>query len=166
MLGLHHSTACKAEELTVTIQPGLHHTAIWSDIFWPVNPYFRSFHFFFFFFSPHTHHTTYSGMHWLLVTTQENERKVRKSLRKRRKTCVTIIVGNRTRNLSIGNRCTYHCTIWDTPHTHAHAHTHMPACMQNHKCNWSNRRNVFDKYGGKDTPGNMAVNTRLPTHAL
>ena len=135
MLGLHHSTACKAEELTVTIQPGLHHTATWSDIFWPVNPYFWSFHFFFpnthhttyhpyfwsfsFFFFPHTHHTTYSGMHWLLVNAQENERKVRKSLRKRRKTCVTIIVGNRTRNLSIGNRCTYHCTIWDT-HTHTH----------------------------------------------
>ena len=28
MLGLHHSTACKAEELTATIQPGLHHTAM------------------------------------------------------------------------------------------------------------------------------------------
>ena len=124
MLGLHHSTACKDEELTVTIQPGLHHTAIWSDIFWPVNPYFWSFHFFF--FSPHTHHTTYSGMHWLLVTTQENERKVRKSLRKRRKTCVTIIVGNRTRNLSIGNRCTYHCTIWDThTHTDRQTYTHI-----------------------------------------
>ena len=27
-LGLHHSTACKAEELTATIQPGLHHTAM------------------------------------------------------------------------------------------------------------------------------------------
>ena len=53
-------------------------------------------------------------MHWLLVTTQENERKVRRSLRKRRKTCVTIIVRNRTRNLSTGNRCTYHCTIRDT----------------------------------------------------
>ena len=65
-------------------------------------------------------------MHWLLVTTQENERKVRKSLRKRRKTCVTIIVGNRTRNLSIGNRCTYHCTIWDT-HTYTHTHTHTRA---------------------------------------
>ena len=77
----------------------------------------------FYLFFSHTHHTTYSGMHWLLVTTQENERKVRKSLRKRRKTCVTIIVGNRTRNLSIGNRCTYHCTIWDT-HTHTHTHTH------------------------------------------
>ena len=25
---------------------------------------------------------------------------------------------------------------------------------------------MVDKYGGKDTPGNMAVNTRLPTHAL
>ena len=24
---------------------------------------------------------------------------------------------------------------------------------------------MVDKYGGKDTPGNMAVNTRLPTHA-
>ena len=28
MLGLHHSTACKGEELTATIQPGLHHTAM------------------------------------------------------------------------------------------------------------------------------------------
>ena len=28
MLGLHHSTACKAEELTATIQPGLRHTAM------------------------------------------------------------------------------------------------------------------------------------------
>ena len=28
MLGLHHSTACKTEELTTTIQPGLHHTAM------------------------------------------------------------------------------------------------------------------------------------------
>ena len=25
---------------------------------------------------------------------------------------------------------------------------------------------MVDKYGGKDTPGDMAVNTRLPTHAL
>ena len=25
---------------------------------------------------------------------------------------------------------------------------------------------MVDKYGDKDTPGNMAVNTRLPTHAL
>ena len=25
---------------------------------------------------------------------------------------------------------------------------------------------MVDKYGGKDTPGNMAVNTRLRTHAL
>ena len=25
---------------------------------------------------------------------------------------------------------------------------------------------MVDKYGGKDTPGNVAVNTRLPTHAL
>ena len=25
---------------------------------------------------------------------------------------------------------------------------------------------MVDKYGGKDTPGNMAVNTHLPTHAL
>ena len=77
-------------------------------------------------------------MHWLLVTTQKNERKVRKSLRKRRKTCVTIIVGNRTRNLSIGNRCTYHFTRWDTcthahthtqtlTHTHTHTHTHTRA---------------------------------------
>ena len=84
----------------------------WIPTFWS----------FLFYFLPPTHHTTYSGMHWLLVTTQENERKVRKSLRKRRKTCVTIIVGNRTRNLSIGNRCTYHCTIWDTP-THTPTHT-------------------------------------------
>ena len=119
MLGLHHSTACKAEELTATIQPGLHHTAM-KWLFWPVNPYFLVF----FIFFTHTHHTTYSGMHWLLVTTQENERKVRRSLRKRRKTCVTIIVGNRTRNLSIGNRCTYHCTIWDT-HIHTYTHTSL-----------------------------------------
>ena len=28
VLGLHHSTTCKAEELTATIQPGLHHTAM------------------------------------------------------------------------------------------------------------------------------------------
>ena len=132
MLGLHHSTACKAEELTVTIQPGLHHTAIWSDIFWPVNPFFWSFSFFFF---PHTHHTTYSGMHWLLVTTQENERKVRKSLRKRRKTCVTIIVGNRTRNLSIGNRCTYHTHTHTHTHrhTHIHTHTHTHTHTQTHR---------------------------------
>ena len=79
-------------------------TQLRSGFFWPVNPYFLVF---FKFIFPHTHHTTYSGIHGLLVTTQENERKVRKSLRKRRKTCVTIIVGNRTRNLSIGNRCTY-----------------------------------------------------------
>ena len=25
---------------------------------------------------------------------------------------------------------------------------------------------MVDKYGGNDTPGNMAVNTRLPAHAL
>ena len=25
---------------------------------------------------------------------------------------------------------------------------------------------MVDKYGGKDTPGNLAINTRLPTHAL
>ena len=25
---------------------------------------------------------------------------------------------------------------------------------------------MVDKYGGKDTPGNMVVNTRPPTHAL
>ena len=25
---------------------------------------------------------------------------------------------------------------------------------------------MVDSYGGKDTPDNMAVNTRLPTHAL
>ena len=93
-------------------------------LFWPVNPYFLVFLIFF----THTHHTTYSGMHWLLVTTQENERKVRRSLRKRRKTCVTIIVLNRTRNLSIGNRCTYHCTIWDTPYgTHARTPARPPA---------------------------------------
>ena len=110
MVGLHHSTACMAEELTATIHPGLHHTAIkWpflaseSLLFWSFS-----------FFSPHTHHTTYSGKHWLLVTAQENERKVRSSLRKRRKTCVTIILRNRTSNLSIGYRCTYHCIIWDT----------------------------------------------------
>ena len=77
VLGLHHSTACKFEELTATIQPGLHHTVM-RCFFWPVNPYFWSFPFF-----PHTHHTTYSGKHWLLVTTQENERKVRRSLRKK-----------------------------------------------------------------------------------
>ena len=117
MLGFHHSTACKAEELTATIQPGLHHTAMkWLFLA------SESLLFGLFIFFTHTHHTTYSAMHWLLVTTQENERKVRRSLRKRRKTCVTIIVGNRTRNLSIGNRFTYHCTIWDT-HTHTHTHT-------------------------------------------
>ena len=72
-------------------------------------------------------------MHWLLVTTQENERKARRSLRKRRKMCVTLIVGNRTRNLSIGNRCTYHCTIWDThTHTHTHAHTHIHTHAHTH----------------------------------
>ena len=123
MLGLHHSTACKAEELTATIQPVLHHTAM-QWLFLASESLLFGLFFLFFSFSPHTHHTTYSGMHWLLVTTQENERKVRKSLRKRRKTYVTIIVGNRTRNLSIGNRCTYHCTIWDThTHTHTRAHT-------------------------------------------
>ena len=124
MLGLHHSTGCKAEELTATIQPGLHHTAMKWHFLASESLLFGLFYFF-----PHTHHTTYTGMHWLLVTTQENERKVRKSLRKRRKTCGTIIVGNRTCNLLIGNRCTYHCTIWDT---HTHTHTHGCTCSQAH----------------------------------
>ena len=74
-----------------------------------MNPYFWSFHFF-----PHTHHTTYSGMHWLLVTTQKNERKVRKSLRKRRKTCVTIIAP-------------YGAVVCAA--THTHTHTHKDACV-------------------------------------
>ena len=42
-------------------------------------------------------HTTYSGIHWLLVTTQENERKVRKSPRK---------------------------SSFSDTHTHTHIHTH------------------------------------------
>ena len=96
VLGLHHSTTCKAEELTATIQPGLHHTAIKWLFLASEFLLFGLFHFF-----PHTHHTTFAGMHCLLVTTQENERKVRKSLRKRRKTCLTIIT-----------------------HTHTHTHTH------------------------------------------
>ena len=71
------------EGLTATIQPGLHHTAMkWLFSGQRIPTIFSI-------FFPHTHHTTYSGMHWLLVTTRENERKVR-SLRKRRKTCVTI----------------------------------------------------------------------------
>ena len=74
---------------------------------------------FFFPFSTHTHthHTTYSGIHWLLVTTQENERRARR-MRKRRKTCATIIVGNWTRNLSIGNRL--HIPLHHMGHTHTH----------------------------------------------
>ena len=50
--------------------------------------------FFIFFFSPHTHHTTYSGMHWLLVTTQENERKV--VLKRLYRLLVTYSIGNRS----------------------------------------------------------------------
>ena len=116
--------------MTATIQPGLHHTAMKWLFLASESLLFGLFYFF-----PHTHHTTYSGIHWLLVTTQENERKVRKSLRKRRKTCVTIIVRNRTRNLSIGNRCTYHCTIRDThTHTHTHTHTYTHAHTHTHTC--------------------------------
>ena len=54
MLGLHHSTACKAEELAATIQPGLHHTAMkWLFLA------SESLLLVFFLFFPHTHHTTY-----------------------------------------------------------------------------------------------------------
>ena len=38
--------------------------------------------------------------------------------------------------------------------------------MVTNECGYLSKVNIFDKYGGKDTPGSMAVNTRLPTHAL
>ena len=140
MLGLHHSTACKADELTATNFSLVSTTQLIEVTF--SGQWIPIFHFFFHFFL-HTHTHTYSGIHWLLVTTQENERKVRKSPRKRRKTCATIIVGNWTRNLSIGNRlhiplhhmghihkCTH--TYTHTSHTHknykhTHTHTHTPS---------------------------------------
>ena len=107
-LGLHHSTACKAEELTATIQPGLHHTAM-KWLFWPVNSYFLVF----FIFSPHTSHHVLR--HALAVGNQPGEcKKGQEESEKEKKdvcVCVTIIGRNRTRNLSIGNRCIYHCTI-------------------------------------------------------
>ena len=58
VLGLHHSTACKAEELTVTIQLGLHHTAMKRLLLASESLLFGLFHFF-----PDTHHTRYSVMH-------------------------------------------------------------------------------------------------------
>ena len=38
--------------------------------------------------------------------------------------------------------------------------------LRNRPCNFYETLYGIDKYGGKDTPGNMAVNTRLPIHAL
>ena len=46
----------------------------------------------------HAHHTTYSGMHWRLVTTQENERRTRR--RKRRNTGYMYVCDHNRRELN------------------------------------------------------------------
>ena len=58
VLGLHHSTACKAEELTATIQPGLHHIAMkWLFLA------SESLLFGLFIFFTHTSHHTHTHTH-------------------------------------------------------------------------------------------------------
>ena len=137
MLGLHHSTACKAEELTVTIQPGLHHTAIWSDIFWPVNPFFGLFHFFLFlfflFFPAHTSH--HILRHALAVGNHPGERKKSQEESEKEKKDVCDHNRRESNPQSIDWK-SLHIPLHHMGHTHTHthirAHTHTHTCTKSH----------------------------------